>query len=830
MSTRSEEVPVPVADTGRLVGRADDLDRLTALLDRPGVRWVSVTGRSGIGRSTVVRALAARLRRRGTLVLAEPLLDDREEPLVEQVRNRLASLRRWVGDGAARPPVVVVLEDLEPDRRDEADAVVAALDPLTTVLATSVTGLNRPWEVRYPLGGLAHGGEAATPGGAATPSPAAALFLEHAARVDPRFRSGEVVLGDVERLCALLAGVPRDLEVCAARTPVLGVPGILRELTGQSDAGRRAVLTWRDAEGRPLGSSLAWTHAHLSADAQRTLRAASVFAETFGLDHMRAVVGPDLDDGRLVDALAELVDVALAEPIHTCAAAPVPGAPGTREHVVAASGADDEPRFRLRALAGDFAAREARLAGEAEDLRARHAAYLCAVARHCATRWDDAEETEGLRVLTPLLADHVAAVEWYASRGEVARALRLASDAARVAVRQGHHGEVHRVLRRLLDDPGAADVDEATRGDALVWLAAGGLGAVDTGEAPERVMRTWHEGAELVRRHGSPTALLRTLALACLALPVTRDLELTVRLLAEGVSLADRIGHRVWADRFRLWTGMQHHVTGDLDGAWDTGLAVMEAARLTGDPVARIGAGLLLIPLRESRTVDADLAPSSADLLDLARAFGDPFYLSLARAYEARDTLARGDTIGVCRLVADALRDVDEPRRWRLSEFMVALVVRVAAVRGDRVVAATLHGAAWAQLASSTSWPVMWRRTYEEEVARLAAGLPPQVWARSLHEGASLGWAEVLARSSSYVEDVLRSAPGVRSAPPSDELTARERQVLGHIVDGLTNREIAERLQLSVKTVMHHSTAIYRKLGVRGRAEAAVWWVRHGQG
>ena len=51
-------------------------------------------------------------------------------------------------------------------------------------------------------------------------------------------------------------------------------------------------------------------------------------------------------------------------------------------------------------------------------------------------------------------------------------------------------------------------------------------------------------------------------------------------------------------------------------------------------------------------------------------------------------------------------------------------------------------------------------------------------------------------------------------------LTSRELEVLSAIASGRTNAQIASSLFLSAKTVMHHSTSIYRKLGVRGRAGA----------
>jgi two-component system response regulator DesR len=57
-------------------------------------------------------------------------------------------------------------------------------------------------------------------------------------------------------------------------------------------------------------------------------------------------------------------------------------------------------------------------------------------------------------------------------------------------------------------------------------------------------------------------------------------------------------------------------------------------------------------------------------------------------------------------------------------------------------------------------------------------------------------------------------------AEPPAGLSTRERQVLALIATGATNAEIAERLFLSPHTVKEHTSALYRKLGVRNRAEA----------
>ena len=67
-----------------------------------------------------------------------------------------------------------------------------------------------------------------------------------------------------------------------------------------------------------------------------------------------------------------------------------------------------------------------------------------------------------------------------------------------------------------------------------------------------------------------------------------------------------------------------------------------------------------------------------------------------------------------------------------------------------------------------------------------------------------------------------------RSGPRASELlTRRETEVLRLLAEGLTNREVAERLFISPKTAEHHAGRIYAKLGVRTRAEAAAYAARN---
>jgi DNA-binding NarL/FixJ family response regulator len=91
---------------------------------------------------------------------------------------------------------------------------------------------------------------------------------------------------------------------------------------------------------------------------------------------------------------------------------------------------------------------------------------------------------------------------------------------------------------------------------------------------------------------------------------------------------------------------------------------------------------------------------------------------------------------------------------------------------------------------------------------------------RSVHDGNVL-----LAMGASAS---LRGGPAGRTGS-LDALTPREREVLGHIAAGRSNREIARELRVSEKTVKAHVSSILAKLGVQDRTQAAVLAVRHGR-
>jgi DNA-binding NarL/FixJ family response regulator len=67
----------------------------------------------------------------------------------------------------------------------------------------------------------------------------------------------------------------------------------------------------------------------------------------------------------------------------------------------------------------------------------------------------------------------------------------------------------------------------------------------------------------------------------------------------------------------------------------------------------------------------------------------------------------------------------------------------------------------------------------------------------------------------------------VRSGQNIETLTEREREVLTLLAKGMTNKDIAQTLFLSVRTVEAHLRNVYGKLGVATRTEAVLWAMQH---
>ncbi len=74
----------------------------------------------------------------------------------------------------------------------------------------------------------------------------------------------------------------------------------------------------------------------------------------------------------------------------------------------------------------------------------------------------------------------------------------------------------------------------------------------------------------------------------------------------------------------------------------------------------------------------------------------------------------------------------------------------------------------------------------------------------------------------------VRRQQGSRDERAEDVLTAREVEVLHLLAEGVSNRDIAERLFISEKTVKNHTNSIFRKMGVSDRTQAVLQAIKKG--
>jgi DNA-binding NarL/FixJ family response regulator len=117
------------------------------------------------------------------------------------------------------------------------------------------------------------------------------------------------------------------------------------------------------------------------------------------------------------------------------------------------------------------------------------------------------------------------------------------------------------------------------------------------------------------------------------------------------------------------------------------------------------------------------------------------------------------------------------------------------------------------------------RVDYDRNLAATRAQLDPSTFEAAWAAGRAMTMEQAIEEAFALAREAQTAA-----APqtPTADLTAREVEVLRLLAQGLTNREIAERLVISPRTVNAHLHAIYHKLDVSTRSAATRYAVEHG--
>jgi DNA-binding CsgD family transcriptional regulator len=214
------------------------------------------------------------------------------------------------------------------------------------------------------------------------------------------------------------------------------------------------------------------------------------------------------------------------------------------------------------------------------------------------------------------------------------------------------------------------------------------------------------------------------------------------------------------------------------------------------DRARRAGEALASLPL----AVDERIAPwrgTWAELLaDAGRVEQARAVVAALRAVPAPTPLIRADTARAEVALAAAVGDLDQ------------LDVATGAAEGLDPLAVGIYPMARLQLAAGRAWRRRGERRRADALVRAAAA----------------GFQRLDARPWAEQADQELAACGlhpVRDGGGAQRLTPQEVAVAQLAAAGATNREVATSLVLSVKTVEHHLSRVYAKLGIRSRTELA---------
>jgi ATP/maltotriose-dependent transcriptional regulator MalT len=392
---------------------------------------------------------------------------------------------------------------------------------------------------------------------------------------------------------------------------------------------------------------------------------------------------------------------------------------------------------------------------------------------------------------------------------------------------QGHPDAARTRLVPLLDRPGAEEFFVSRFLPVLAWayLELGEM--AEAGQVVAQAIRRLR--ADNLRPDLADA--LRVQAMVALWQERWEEAECS---LEEGLALAREVGDRWWQAYTLSWLGSALLRAGDPAAARPV---YEEALALYGELGDQWGRVQPLIGLGDAAAAQGDVAAARAryeEALALARQTGDKHSAARALVGIAGTALQQGDVAGARAAYAQGLALARAVGTLSVvaSGAALGLLGLAAAVarRGQAERAARLLAGVPGQLqAVGVDVRGLGLAQFDRAVAAVRAHLDAARFGPAWAEGQALSWEAAVAEALAVCESAAGAAIGGGAAEPlAGGLSQREAQVLRLVADGKTNREIADELALSHKTVKRHLDNIFDKLGVSSRAAATAFALRAG--
>jgi predicted ATPase/DNA-binding CsgD family transcriptional regulator/transcriptional regulator with XRE-family HTH domain len=833
-----------------LIGRQYEVESIRAYLGDSSKRLLTLTGPGGIGKTRLALEVAGLEREAyadgvwlvelaavNDVALVAPAIAQTFRLHEEGGHSAVEQLQQALRD----KHMLLVLDNFE-QVVDAAPLVgeLLSVAPRLSILVTSRSPLHLRGEqvVDVPPLAIPPPREACTDDPAEIADfvgqyPAVQCFVTRAQAVRAGFALSSANARAVAELCIRLDGLPLAIELAAARIALLS-PGAMIERLDQTGGLRLRLLTGgaRDlpARQRTLRATIEWSHSLLEPGEQRLFARLSVFVGGCTMEAAEAIC--HAEDGDLIDELQSLLNKSLLRTV-------------THSTAIQFS---EEARITMFETIREFAREQLESRSEAETLRYRHAAYYLALAERAGSELSGPTQRAWLERLEQEHDNLRAALQWglICSHSDALDiALRLACALTDFWKMRGYYDEGRGWWERLLAASG-------NRGDVVRARALSNAGTMAWTQCDFARATELHAAAlELSRRlddqHGIATALHNLGAQATEQGDSARALPLLEESLRLRRELNDIPGMAATLSNLG--------VIADYHSEYDTAAALylegLELARTVGDQwlsaliLTNLGEVVQhqdnyerATALYEEAFVVAqalDSRPLCAVLLlrlgNLATLQQMP-WRAVNRLQEALALLRLlGNTVGVITCLeglAAALAASPRP----VPELARGAVRLWAAIEKERVV---LH----------SPRPLIDALLYTPYIEAACLSLGEAVTAEETEAGWAMSFEQAVAYAQQITLNPPEPAPNTRAertpassmiAPPSAnqvsngplaELSPRELDVLRLVAEGLPDKEVAERLVISPRTVNAHLTSIYSKLGVNSRRAIMLLAIDH---
>jgi DNA-binding CsgD family transcriptional regulator len=605
------------------------------------------------------------------------------------------------------------------------------------------------------------------------------LFIERARAVKPDFAVDNENAPAISEICWRLDGLPLAIELAAARAAALPPEAMLSRLDRAL-----ALLTVgprdRPERLRTMRAAIAWSYDLLSDVEQALFRRLAVFEGGFSLDAAEAVAIHPLNMSEATTGLPAHLPISALDGIESLIDKSLVLQVGTQGR---------EPRYRMLETIREFGLEALAASGEERTIRAAHAAFACLQAASLRAQLYS-DDCENALARMELEHDNMrSALRWAAATDDLDLGLRLTGVLASFWTFRAHFREGRRWLDYWLErtPPDATSVRAAN-------LARSGWLAVLQGdvEAARSILLEAVDAARTAQAHLPVASAMLALGFVDLQ---RRDHESAISWTTESLEQFRRLADITYEASPFVSLALSHlaqiHINqGD---AATAATYVEQAIELQRSLGFRWGMG------------DSLRLRAHAD-----RYLGNP---EEARAHY-KESLELGCSLGDPRMISEAM----------------AGVAALAAAHGAFEPAARLYGVVAVMRRFGTLTGGWDPDEYERSVALVRDALAPDAFARCWSAGERLPVTEGVAEAISLCDTLGEPAADMEPADPSAELalTEREAEVLNLLAQGMSDRQIADALSLSPRTVGGYVTKLLTKFNLESRTAAAVFAVRHG--